>query len=147
MSPYLSKQNQRYTLLNEPQSERQSPPQCCRMSTGWVVLLLAVAAGLLSTTSFAVGRYSVHGNLAREPSLASGPFDGETSEAIVLKFNKTFTESSAQTAQAWKEVMPREGGFFDYPATGEGRATFSVYHQLHCLIRPPFISSTIEVMD
>lgn len=124
MSPYLSKQNQRYTLLNEPHSERQSPRKCCRMNTGWVVLLLAVAAGLLSITSFAIGRHSVHGNLAREPSLASDPFDEETSEAIVLKFNKTFTESSAQTAQAWKEVMPREGGFFDYPATGEGRATF-----------------------
>ena len=79
--------------------------------------------------------------------LASGPFDGETSESIVLKFNKTFTESSAQTAQAWEEVMPREGGFFDYPATGEGRATFSVYHQLHCLVRSPFVSSTTEIMD
>ena len=117
------------------------------MSTGWVVLLLAVAAGLLSIATFAIGRYSVHRNLAREPSLASSPFNRETSEAIILKFNETFTESTAQTAQAWKEVMPPADGFFNYPATGEGKATFSVYHQLHCLVRPPFVSLTTEIID
>ena len=44
--------------------------------------------------------------------------------------------------------MPPQCGFFDYPAAGEGRATFSVYHQLHCLVRTFFFfhsfSPTIE---
>ena len=139
MSPDLCEQNQRYTLLSEePQSERQSPRKDCGMSTGWVVSLFAVTACLLSIASFAAGRHSVRGNVAHKSSSAPDPFDGEPPETVVLEFNQTFTGSSARTAQAWKEVMPPRGGFFDYPAAGEGRATFSVYYQLHCLVRTSF---------
>ena len=139
MSPDPSKQDQRYTLLSEePQSERQSPRKDCGRSTGWVVSLFAVTACLLSIASFAAGRHSVRGNVAHKPSSAPDPFDGEPPETVVLEFNQTFTGSSARTAQAWREVMPPRGGFFDYPAAGEGRATFSVYHQLHCLVRTFF---------
>ena len=115
---------------SQTKSEIHRNPSASRrkMSTGWAVSLFAVAACLLSTASFAAGRHSVRGNLAHGPSSAPDPFVGEAPETAVLGFNKPFTESSARTARAWKEAMLPRGGFFDYPAVGEGRATFSVYH-------------------
>ncbi|KAK0511063.1 hypothetical protein JMJ35_006615 [Cladonia borealis] len=131
--PYLSKQHQTYTLPDEPKVEHQSPRKYRQISTGWTVTLLVVAACVVGMTSFAAGRYSVHKKFANELSLVPYPFSAEPSHKIALEFNKTFTESSAQADRAWKDVMPPEGGFFDYPSPGEGRATFSVYHQMHCL--------------
>ncbi|MCJ1391627.1 hypothetical protein MMC18_004492 [Xylographa bjoerkii] len=32
-------------------------------------------------------------------------------------------------------IFPRKGGFFNDPAAAPQRATFSVFHQLHCLLR------------
>ena len=91
MSPDLSEQDQRYTLLSEePEPERQSPRKDRGMSTGWVVSLFAVGACVLSIATFAAGRHSVSGNLAHDSSSAPDPFDGGSPETVVLEFNETF---------------------------------------------------------
>lgn len=39
------------------------------------------------------------------------------------------------TDKAWLDLFPYQGGFFQHPQIAPKRATFAVYHQLHCLVR------------
>ena len=52
-----------------------------------------------------------------------------------FRYNRSFTERpSNNTDAAWRSIFPGGGGFFAHPEDDNARATFSVYHQLHCLV-------------
>lgn len=59
----------------------------------------------------------------------------------VLMYNRTFSENSHNTALAWDSIFPKQGGYFSHPTIAPTRATFSVFHYLHCLVN---IYTTIE---
>ncbi|KAI0388942.1 hypothetical protein F5Y17DRAFT_166167 [Xylariaceae sp. FL0594] len=49
-------------------------------------------------------------------------------------YNRSFSyPPSEATDRAWDEIFPAGGTFFPHPTNISERATFSVYHQLHCL--------------
>lgn len=50
-------------------------------------------------------------------------------------YNRTFGENSLAAAKAWEDLFPQQGGYFRHPVIAPRRATFSVFHYLHCLVR------------
>jgi hypothetical protein len=57
-------------------------------------------------------------------------------EVRSFRYNISFTEApSPHTDQSWRELFPIEGGFFMNSDIAPTRATFSAFHQLHCLVR------------
>ncbi|PVH90660.1 hypothetical protein DM02DRAFT_471231, partial [Periconia macrospinosa] len=51
-----------------------------------------------------------------------------------FKYNRSFSYPPSRfTNHAWRDIFPTEGGFFVHPTIAPTRATFSVFHQLHCL--------------
>lgn len=52
----------------------------------------------------------------------------------VLTYNRTFSENSHKTDAAWESIFPKQGGYFSHPTIAPTRATFSVFHYLHCLV-------------
>ncbi|KAI0199448.1 hypothetical protein F4808DRAFT_432518 [Astrocystis sublimbata] len=49
-------------------------------------------------------------------------------------YNRSFSyPPSERTDHAWSDIFPPKGTFFTHPDQASKRATFSVYHQLHCL--------------
>jgi len=51
-----------------------------------------------------------------------------------FRYNISFTEApSPHTDQSWRDLFPIDGGFFVHPVVAPTRATFSSFHQLHCL--------------
>lgn len=56
----------------------------------------------------------------------------------MFHYNKTFgVAPSNDSEQAWSALFPAHGGFFQHPSIAPERSAFSVFHQLHCLVRPP----------
>lgn len=55
--------------------------------------------------------------------------------STVLSYDGTFGEVSSDADRAWEDLFPRHGGFFNHPTIAPERSTFSVFHQLHCLVR------------
>lgn len=50
-------------------------------------------------------------------------------------YNRTFGEPPSQHVnEAWKDLFPRQGGFFKHPQLAPQRSALSVFHQLHCLV-------------
>jgi hypothetical protein len=52
----------------------------------------------------------------------------------VFAFDRTFGEVSEEANEVWEEMFPPHGGFFNHPTIAPQRSTFSVFHQLHCLV-------------
>ena len=49
-------------------------------------------------------------------------------------YNRTFGEKPSELSNAaWASIFPTQGGFFRHPEVSPSRATFAVFHQLHCL--------------
>lgn len=59
-------------------------------------------------------------------------------------FNRTFGEDSSAAVKAWEDLFPRQGGYFRHPVITPQRATFSVYHYLHCLVSETLAHCTAE---
>ncbi|ROW01491.1 hypothetical protein VSDG_02065 [Cytospora chrysosperma] len=95
---------------------------------------------ILVTVSFALGRLSTtvgksHDAPPALPAQSSSIADIlplETSSHLFL-YNRTFGENSPAADAAWKDLLPHQGGYFAHPGISPQRATFSVYHYLHCL--------------
>jgi Mycotoxin biosynthesis protein UstYa len=52
-----------------------------------------------------------------------------------FQYNRSFSyPPSNHTNRAWRNIFPVEGGFFIHPTIAPTRSTFSVFHQLHCLV-------------
>ena len=52
-----------------------------------------------------------------------------------FRYNRSFSDApSNHTNEAWRAIFPTGGGFFTSPVVAPTRSTFSVYHQLHCLV-------------
>jgi len=84
--------------------------------------------GFVVVVSFFAGRVSVGLQDERNMAVLQGPTTVKSFEP-----QQIFTgPSSNRTDEAWNELFPKHGGFFNLPDSTQ-RATFSVYHQLHCL--------------
>ena len=56
-------------------------------------------------------------------------------EPHVFQYNRSFSYPPSNiTNRAWRDIFPQEGGFFIHPTIAPTRSTFSVFHQLHCLV-------------
>ncbi|KAI8944220.1 hypothetical protein F4801DRAFT_585663 [Xylaria longipes] len=57
-----------------------------------------------------------------------------SSTTQTFMYNRSFSyPPSEHTNHAWSDIFPQNGTFFVHPSHASKRATFSVYHQLHCL--------------
>lgn len=55
----------------------------------------------------------------------------------IFRYNRTYgSPPSNITNAAWAALFPEQGGFFKHPSIAPDRSAFSVFHQLHCLVRP-----------
>lgn len=64
------------------------------------------------------------------------PIASTTSPTIskTFRYNRTFADiPSKETNEAWEQLFPPLGGFFNVSGMKEQRATLTVFHQLHCL--------------
>lgn len=57
---------------------------------------------------------------------------------VTFDYEFNFAEAPSDvTDQRWESLFPSNAGFFEHPAAGDRPVTFSVFHQLHCLVRVP----------
>ena len=62
---------------------------------------------------------------------------------LVFRYNRTFGERpSDESHKAWKDLFPEQGGYFRHPTLAPQRSAFSVFHQLHCLVKSTAVSPT-----
>jgi hypothetical protein len=48
--------------------------------------------------------------------------------------NNTFGQPpSKEVNAAWRDLLPKRGGFFTHPTIAPERSAFAVFHQIHCL--------------
>lgn len=69
------------------------------------------------------------------PSLTTNSHN-YTVESVLqtFRYNRSFSyPPSEHTNRAWRDIFPLQGGFFVHDVVAPTRATFSVFHQLHCV--------------
>lgn len=124
-----------YSLLGESDSKLDSRKPSILSKISWPFLgTILVATGFaLGHLSAAVGTRGCQPALKAESDIAwLSKTLSETSPHVFL-YNRTFGEDSSSADAAWTELLPHQGGYFTHPDLAPKRATFSVYHYLHCL--------------
>ncbi|KAL3417244.1 hypothetical protein PVAG01_11244 [Phlyctema vagabunda] len=130
----LSTNGHVYALLNNDeesgkQTSRSPENLTSRLMRSFILLLVLSGVGGLG---FFVGRRSAPMHQEKEDDFRLGTI------SQILEYNATFAESSNASNVAWKALIPHHGGFFNHPTLAPQRSVFSVFHQLHCLVRLPF---------
>ena len=60
-------------------------------------------------------------------------------EKVVWSLNESFAgEPSAETEKMWKSLIPKGRAFVQHPKLAKEIKSMSVFHELHCLVSPPF---------
>ncbi|MCJ1409837.1 hypothetical protein MMC19_003920 [Ptychographa xylographoides] len=137
MSP-LSNHEQKYSLLQDKQedsssdlalpepTQRQKPR--LKLVAGLTLLVLALSFGTASL-GFYAGSQATLSKHKSNIELDTVP--------QTFVFNRTFADPPSQaTEEAWNEMFPQHGGYFSHPTIAPERSTLSVFHQLHCVVRP-----------
>jgi len=53
----------------------------------------------------------------------------------LFTYNPLFgSKPSNESDEAWEELFPKRGGFFNHPVIAPKRSAYAVFHQLHCLV-------------
>jgi hypothetical protein len=100
---------------------------------------------LIVGVAFTAGRYSAgtpEVNISRKSHKSMLDYQRSNIGLIVKSidhtfvYNRTFAEGGQRAARAWRELFPPENGYFTHPEVAPERSTLSVYHTLHCLVRP-----------
>jgi len=95
---------------------------------------IAICAGiwLLSVSLAAIGGFKFASYGHTDTPL--GPVQVSSQIRQTYQYNRTFAEPpSVATDQAWDEMFPLYGGFFQHPKFAPQRSGLAVFHQLHCL--------------
>ncbi|KAI3321859.1 hypothetical protein HD806DRAFT_502138 [Xylariaceae sp. AK1471] len=54
--------------------------------------------------------------------------------SYIFEQNDTFGQpQSKEVNAAWRDLLPKRGGFFTHPTIAPERSAFAVFHQIHCL--------------
>ena len=69
-----------------------------------------------------------------------------STEAHLFSYNRSYAEKPSNiTNGLWYGLFPSQGGFFQHPQLAPQRSAFSVFHQLHCLVRTDSLLSLFVV--
>ncbi|KAK4213822.1 hypothetical protein QBC37DRAFT_422416 [Rhypophila decipiens] len=119
-----------YTLLQSWTKQPKSSSISSWLRTGLLLLVFTIT----TFVSFVLGRHSAE-------ITNSSQVETDTNSEIsfhnlphTFVYNRTFSEGTHRTDQAWDALFPKQMGYFSHPQIAHGhRSTFSVYHYLHCL--------------
>ena len=110
-------------------------------------LVIPLAILFLLSTSFVLGRWSVTSSRMTTIPCMYRPFaipislpipSTVATESRLFHYDERFGSfPSNKSNDAWAEIFPTQGGFFKHPSLAPKRSAFSVFHQLHCLVRAP----------
>lgn len=145
--------NHQYTMIEESNRPGRNWAACMSRSRryilrypSWSTFGYWIPLTFLVSVSFLIGVYAARCNSGnniqrKEISQPDNPdTDGVNVEVVdtvfqVFNYNRTFGEvSSNETLRAWDGLFPEQGGFFKHPTMAPKGSTFSVFHQLHCLV-------------
>lgn len=113
-----------------------------------VVLSILLTTAISGISGFLAGkRLSLGGSdklIQRKPFFVFVSIKMDVDCGIVNRIPVTFDYEfnyaeapSNVTNQRWESLFPLNGGFFEHPTVGPDPVAFSVFHQLHCLVRYP----------
>ena len=151
-----------YSLLSNDGSQDTiitSPKRSTSKLRHTTIVVCAILGGFfLGSVTFG-GTWSPH--LGKEPDILSCKYFDQTASTHsvaltvmikverhpkVLKYNRTFSENSHKTEAAWESLFPQQGGYFSHPTVAPTRATFSVFHYLHCLVKHMVIEHMSQLL-
>jgi len=141
-----------YTLLGDTVPP-QSLHSCLKHPAPLKYLINALCFLLVAGVSFSIGRHTAPARnfeleIPRTPSKSTFVFS-KANDSIVASedrtfiYNRTFAEGTVRSAKAWNSLFPAENGYFTHPSIAPERSTLSIYHNLHCLVGPSFLSCSL----